>query len=66
MDQMNMFDYIREKPDVSAVVQKAPEKPTQYELLDAKYKLSRKYKDEDGWSDDWHYSEMELPAEAGI
>lgn len=70
MEQMNIFDYIREKPDMDVVVQKAPEKaphvPTQYEVLDAKYKLSRKYKDEDGWSDDWHYSEMELPAEPGI
>jgi len=70
MEQMNIFDYIREKPDANVVVQKAPEvKPTrseQYELLDAKYKLSRKYKDEDGWSDDWHYSEMELPTEPGI
>ena len=70
MEQMNIFDYIEKKPDVSVVVQKTPEKPphvpTQYEILDAKYKLSRKYKDEDGWPDDWHYSEMELPTETGI
>lgn len=70
MEQMNIFDYVREKPDMDVVVQKAPEKPphkpTQYEILDKKYKLSRKYKDEDGWPDDWHYSEMELPTEAGI
>ena len=70
MKQMNIFDYIEKKPDMDVVVQKAPEKPlnkpTQYEILDKKYKLSRKYKDEDGWSDDWHYSEMELPAEPGI
>ena len=70
MEQMNIFDYIEKSADASVVVQKAPEvKPTrseQYELLDAKYKLSRKYKDEDGWSDDWHYSEMELPTEPGI
>ena len=70
MEQLNIFNYIEEKPDMDVVVQKAPEKPlnkpTQYELLDKKYKLSRKYKDEDGWPDDWHYSEMELPAEAGI
>lgn len=70
MEQMNIFDYIGKSADVSVVVQKAPEKaphvPTQYEVLDAKYKLSRKYKDEDGWPDDWHYSEIELPAEPGI
>lgn len=70
MEQLNIFDYIQGKPDVNVVVQKAPEKPpralTQYEMLDKKYQLSRKYKDEDGWSDDWHYSEMELPAEPGI
>lgn len=69
MEQMNIFDYVKQEPDVNVIVQKAPEKPSrseQYEMLDKKYKLSRKYKDEDGWSDDWHYSEMELPTEAGI
>lgn len=70
MEQLNIFDYIEKSADVNVVVQKAPEKPprelTRYELLDKKYGLSRKYKDEDGWPDDWHYSEMELPAEAGI
>lgn len=43
MEQMNIFDYIEKKPDMNVVVQKAPEKPphvpTQYEMLDAKYKL---------------------------
>lgn len=70
MEQLNIFDYIEGKPDTSVIVQKAPERKSrelsQYELLDKKYKLSRKYKDDDGWSDDWHYSEMELPKEAGI
>jgi hypothetical protein len=69
MEQMNIFDYVKQEPDVNVIVQKAPEKPPrseQYEILDKKYKLSRKYKDEDGWPDDWHYSEMELPAEPGI
>ena len=70
MEQMNIFDYIEKSADVNVVVQKAPETPprtpSKYELLDKKYGLSRKYKDEDGWPDDWHYSEIELPAEAGI
>ena len=67
MEQLSIFDFL--KPDVNVVVQKAPEKPSrseQYELLDKKYGLLRKYKDEDGWPDDWHYSEMELPSENGI
>lgn len=70
MEQMNIFDYVKEKPDINVIVQKVPEKlshvPTQYEILDRKYQLSRKYKNEDGWSDDWHYSEIELPTEPGV
>ena len=34
--------------------------------LDAKYDIPRDYQKEEGWTDDWHYCELELPEEHGI
>ena len=40
-------------------------KPTKEEL-DAKYNIPRDYQKKEGWTDDWHYTELETPAEHGI
>ena len=37
-----------------------------YEELDAKYNIPRDYQKKEGWTDDWHYTEIETPAENGI
>jgi hypothetical protein len=34
--------------------------------LDAKYDIPRDYQKEAGWTDDWHYTELETPKEHGI
>lgn len=34
--------------------------------LDAKYDIPRDHQKEEGWTDDWHYTEMETPTETGI
>lgn len=36
------------------------------EELDAKYGIPRDYQKEEGWTDDWHYCEIEQPKEHGI
>jgi hypothetical protein len=40
--------------------------PERKAVLDAKYEIPRDYQQEEGWLDDWHYTEMELPKEHGI
>jgi hypothetical protein len=40
--------------------------PDRKKELDAKYDIPRKYQQEEGWTDDWHYTELELPKENGI
>ena len=42
-----------------------PKKPTKEEL-DAKYEIPRNYQKEEGWTDDWHYTELETPEEPNI
>jgi hypothetical protein len=34
--------------------------------LEAKYQIPRTYQKEEGWTDDWHYTELEVPEEHGI
>ena len=34
--------------------------------LEAKYPIPREYQKEEGWTDDWHYTELELPKNQGI
>ena len=34
--------------------------------LDKKYDIPRDYQKEEGWTDDWHYTEIETPKEHGI
>ena len=34
--------------------------------LEAKYPIPREYQIEEGWTDDWHYTELELPKKQGI
>lgn len=34
--------------------------------LDKKYDIPRDYQKEEGWTDDWHYTELELPTEHSI
>ena len=40
--------------------------PDRRKELDEKYDIPRKYQKEEGWTDDWHYTELELPKENGI
>ena len=48
--QLNIFDVIADKK----------------KELDKKYDIPRDYQKEEGWTDDWHYTEMETPKEHGI
>ena len=34
--------------------------------LDKKYDIPRDYQKKEGWTDDWHYTEIETPKEHGI
>ncbi len=34
--------------------------------LDEKYAIPREHQKEEGWTDDWHYTELETPTETGI
>jgi hypothetical protein len=51
--QINIYDWLKD------------EKPTK-EKLDAKYEIPRDHQKEEGWTDDWHYTELETPKEHGI
>ena len=50
--QLNIFDIVRTNEQKAA--------------LDAKYEIPRDHQKEEGWTDDWHYTEMETPTETGI
>ena len=53
--QYNIMDYI--KPE--------PLHPTKADL-DKRYDIPRDHQKEEGWTDDWHYTELENPKESGV
>jgi hypothetical protein len=50
MDQITLFDYLDEKK-------------AEYEK---RYPIPRDYQKEEGWHDDWHYTDLELPTESKV
>ena len=48
--QISMFEYLYDRKSE----------------LDAKYEIPRDYQKEEGWTDDWHYTEIEKPTETNI
>ena len=51
-NQMTISDYL----DRLDIIQKCEQK----------YQIPRDYQKEEGWTDDWHYTEVELPPEPNI
>ena len=50
MDQITLFDYMNEKK-------------AEYE---ERYQIPRDYQKAEGWHDDWHYTDLELPTESKV
>lgn len=50
MDQITLFDYMNEKK-------------AEYE---ERYQIPRSHQKEEGWHDDWHYTDLELPTESKV
>ena len=50
MDQITLFDYLDEKK-------------AEYEK---RYPIPKDYQKSEGWHDDWHYTDLELPTESKV
>jgi len=67
--QMSIFDYpeyLPEPPKPKKEPIQESKVPDKLAELEAKYQIPRKHQKEEGWVDDWHYTEIETPKEHGI
>lgn len=70
--QISIFDLFQKPEPVKVPEHSGPSESVdksfeeRYAELDAKYEIPRKYQKEEGWTDDWHYTELETPKEHGI